>query len=250
LEQKSKKLKSDNQALNVNKGKGPRKSNAKCDNCGCKGHMTPNSFQPGGGKEGQVPWQNMQDKNQQKAAKATDSKSKPDDKKTGRSYTFTVCGHYHPHVLTPTTQKADAAVDSGATVHYCPDRAKFVTYQAVSGPEIYAADGHALHSIGMGNIIINLPNGDKSMEVTLHDVFHVPEMTTTLISVGCLDTAGYLAHFRHGMCHIKVPDNKIIAEVPLQHGLYVLGARSPNSDVALSATQKLTLAQATRRWVT
>jgi hypothetical protein len=243
-EQKSKKSKGDNQALNVNKGKGPRKSDAKCDNCGRKGHTAPNCFQPGGGKEGQAPWQKTQDKDQQKAAKATDSKSKPDDKKTGGSYAFTVFGHSHPHVLTAATQKADAAVDSGATVHYCPDRAKFVTYQTVSGPEIYAADGRALRSIGMGNIVINLPNGDESTEVTLRDVFHVPEMTTTLISVGRLDAAGYLAHFGRGMCRIEAPDNKIIAQVPLQHGLYALGARSPNSDVALSAIQKLTLAQA------
>jgi hypothetical protein len=210
-------LKGDNQALNVNKGKGPRKSDTKCDNCGCKGHTTPNCFQPGGGKEGQAPWQKMQDKDQQKAVKATDSKSKLDDKKTGGSYAFTVFGHSHPHVLTAATQKADAAIDSGATVHYCPDRAKFVTYETVSGPEIYAADGRALHSIGMGNIIINLLNGNESTEVTLRDVSHVPEMTTTLISVGCLDAARYLAHFGHGMCCIKVPDNKIIVEVLLQH---------------------------------
>jgi hypothetical protein len=92
--------------------------------------------------------------------------------------------------------------------------------------------------------MINLLNGNGCTKVTLCDVYHMLEMTTTLISISCLDAAGYCAHFRHGMCHIKVPDKKIIAEVPLQHGLYALGVCSSNSDVALLATQKLTLAQA------
>jgi hypothetical protein len=46
------------------------------------------------------------------------------------------------------------------------------------------------------------------------------------------------------MCRIEAPDGNIIAEIPLQHGLYALGARNLKSDVALSATQKLTLLQA------
>jgi hypothetical protein len=46
------------------------------------------------------------------------------------------------------------------------------------------------------------------------------------------------------MCHIEAPDGNIIAEIPLQHRLYALGACNLKSDIALSASQKLTLLQA------
>src|SRR5262245_30941426 len=246
-EQKSKKSKSGDQALNVNKRKPGKNSNVKCNNCSRKGHVESDCFRPGGGKEGQAPWQKDQDKDKDKdkaksANKVTDNNAKS-EKGEGK-YAFTVFSKDDQHALTASADKSEAAVDSGASVHYCPDRSKFVTYEKVTGPAIYAADGRAMKAVGKGNIEIRLPNKGDHTKVTLQDVYHVPDMTTTLISVACLDKAGFIAHFGRGLCRIEAPDNKVIAEIPLQHGLYALGVHNPNSNMALSATQKLSLAQA------
>jgi hypothetical protein len=206
-EQKRGKSKSDHQALNVNKGKNGKKGDLKCDNPNCnrKGHTKENCYQPGGGKEGQAPWQKDKDK-PKSANKATDSGNKGDDK-SGGSYAFTVFERKQYHALVSTAEKTEAAVDSGASVHYCPDRSKFVSYQTITSQNIYAADGRALEAIGKGNITIHLPNRGKLSQVTLKDVYHVPDMTTTLISVACLDNAGYFAHFGRGVCRIEAPDS-------------------------------------------
>jgi hypothetical protein len=68
----------------------------------------------------------------------------------------------------------------------------------------------------------------------------------TLILVACLDKARFTAHFGWGQCQIESPNNQIIAEILLQQAICTaaLGACNPNSDIALSATQKLTPAQA------
>jgi hypothetical protein len=111
---------------------------------------------------------------------------------------------------------------------------------------MYTVDGQDLKTTGKGTIEIYLPNQGILLKVTLYDVYHVPNMMTTLISVACLDKAGYFAHFDQGLCHIKAQDNNIIAEIAFQHGLYALCRCKPSGNVALMATQKLTLAQAHR----
>src|SRR5262245_53499031 len=239
-EQKKKKSKGGDHALSANRNKTGKNSSLKCGNCSRKGHIDSDCYQPGGGKEGQAPWQ-KKDKDKS-ANKATDSKPKSDDK--AGKYAFTIFRTDERHALTASIGKTEAAVDSGASVHYCPDRSKFTTYEKVSGPDIYVADGRPMKAIGKGDIEIELPNKGTLTKVTLRDVYHVPDMTTTLISVARLDKAGFIAHFGQGHCRIEAPDKKMIAEIPLQHGLYVLGAHKSDNNVALSATQKLSLAQA------
>jgi hypothetical protein len=51
------------------------------------------------------------------ANKVTDSSEKPDDKKTGGSYAFTVFEHRQLHALATNAEITEAAVDSIAGVH-------------------------------------------------------------------------------------------------------------------------------------
>jgi hypothetical protein len=137
------------------------------------------------------------------------------------SYAFTVFEGKHLHTLATNAdlEKTNAAVDSGASVHYCPKRNKFITYQSIPKQDIYAADGRPLEAIRKGDVKLNLLNCGELTEITLHNIYYVPKMTTTLISVACLDNARYFACFGQGMCCIEAPDRNIIAEIPLQHGL-------------------------------
>jgi len=54
------------------------------------------------------------------------------------------------------------------------------------------------------------------------NVYHIPDIMTTLISVERLDNAGYTAHFGNGMCRIEAPNGKIIAKLLHTHGLYAM----------------------------
>jgi hypothetical protein len=250
-ENKRGKSKSDNLALNVNKGKHGRKSDLKCDNCGRKFHTKDNCYYPGGGKEGQAPWQKDKSKSANTATSSenkseTKSEAKWDNKKEVGGHAFSAIRQNQLQALNSRSHKINAAVDSGASVHYCPDRQKFISYSSMDEEEIFTADGRPIDAIGRGDVHILLPNKGDFTEVTLQDVYHVPTMTTTLISVSRMDQAGYIAHFGHGVCAIEAPNKKIIAELPVRNGLYVLGVRKINSDTALSATQKLSLAQAHR----
>jgi hypothetical protein len=139
------------------------------------------------------------------ANKATDSTDKPEDKKCGGSYMFTVFKCKQLHALASSTEKTEADVDSGASIHYCPNHSKFITYRTIDEQNIYAADGQSIKAIGKGNIKIYLPYQGNHNHVTLCEVYHVPDMTTTLISVACLDRARYFVHFGQGICCIKAP---------------------------------------------
>ena len=87
-----------------------------------------------------------------------------------------------------------ACIDSGASCHYCPDRSKFINYRPMLGRDIVTADGRALRVLGIGDVRIELPNGDKRTKSILKDVVHAPDMAFTLISVRRLD---------HAKCSVK-----------------------------------------------
>jgi gag-polypeptide of LTR copia-type len=192
-----KKSKGDNMALSAAKGKTAKKP--VCDNCNREGHTGPNCYQSGGGKEGQAPWQQPgwkgkpKDKTLTKSANNAMGSSKPlDNKGGGASYAFSA----HTMSKTPFS----VTVDSGATSHFCPDRSKFITYTLIAGEEVIAADKRVMEAKGVGDIAITLPNRDSETEVILREVYHVPAMASTLISIGRIDVSNYSAHFGQGMC--------------------------------------------------
>jgi hypothetical protein len=53
-------------------------------------------------------------------------------------------------------------IDSGATSHFCPDRAKFITFEAIKAQDVRMADRTTISALGRGDIKVDLPLG-KSM---------------------------------------------------------------------------------------
>jgi hypothetical protein len=45
------------------------------------------------------------------------------------------------HALATDTGKTEAAVDSSASVHYCPDHNKFMSYHTIAEKKIHAMEG-------------------------------------------------------------------------------------------------------------
>jgi hypothetical protein len=242
--------KSTESALQASKSKGRKgpKSNVKCENCAKLGHSKADCFGKGGGKEGQAPWQK---KKQQGAAKATaESDAKAETPSESSAYAFVAVSQ------APTGRNVAAAsrqgrsapefiVDSGATSHFCPDRARFTNYKSLQVQKIYTADGRALSALGCGDVAISLPNGATTTPVTLKDVLHVPDMETMLISIWRLDSAGFQAKFGRGVCTIAAPDGKIIGQIPGAGGLYTI-ADTTKTHHAGVAFQRLSLAEAHR----
>ena len=89
-------------------------------------------------------------------------------------------------------------------------------------------DGQKLKVVGMGNVVIKLPNGAKHTKVLLKDAIYTPNMAFTLISVSRLDEANGSAIFSGGMCTIKSAASCIVTTIPCADGLYsVLPAKDP-----------------------
>ena len=107
-----------------------------------------------------------------------------------------------------------ACIDSGASRHYCPDRAKFENYRPINGRNITTADGRTLKAVGMGDVRIELPNGSKRTKALLKDAIYAPDMAFTLISISRLDEAECFVGFHKGMCTIKDPAGHTMATIP------------------------------------
>jgi hypothetical protein len=76
-----------------------------------------------------------------------------------------------------------------------------------------AVDKGILYAIGQGNIDIQVPNGQKTTEVILWDMLHVPDMGLIVVSVGRIANAGYAVSFEGNTCKIKNRTGDIIRNI-------------------------------------
>lgn len=79
--------------------------------------------------------------------------------------------------------KTDWNADTGCSTHMTPHRAWFRSYSPHRVP-IFLADGSAIYSEGLGSVeFAPLVDGMEKSLVVLHDVLHVPNLASNLISV-------------------------------------------------------------------
>jgi len=91
-------------------------------------------------------------------------------------------------------------IDSGASQHLSRDRAGFLSYKTVSKPQsITIADGTTIEADGVGDIEITTKIG----VIRLTDVWHVPNIRASLISVTRMVDAGYLVEFSTAGCFVR-----------------------------------------------
>ena len=230
------------------KRKGKDKDKSKKDdilctntNCGGRGHTKDQCWAKGGGKEGQAPdwWKNItkgKKASANSAEKETADKDEPDfamlatvisDDETALTCTSDFRSEAHA-----VSNKSGIIIDSGASRHFSPDRTKFLNYEEFVNQEpIRAADGRTFHALGKGDIKITFPNGNqKPTLVTLKEVYYSPIMAFTLISMSCVDRAGFSLLIKGGVCEIRTSASKVIGRIPQIRGLYrVTDAKSPHS---------------------
>jgi len=109
-------------------------------------------------------------------------------------------------------------IDWGASQHLSHDHMKFLTYKNVTpGQTIMIADGTKIHAHGIGDIKVLTESG----EIMLTEVWHVPHIGASLISVARMVDAGYKVEFEKSKCYVR--NHGIRSEIGSRHGsLYYL----------------------------
>ena len=96
-----------------------------------------------------------------------------------------------------------------------------------------------------------LPNGsDKPTHITLKEVYYSPIMAFTLISVSCVDRAGFSLFIKGGICEIRSTASKIIGRIPQVRGLYRISdtkASSHTTHTANVAIKQISINELHRR---
>ena len=68
-------------------------------------------------------------------------------------------------------------------------------------------------TIGKGDLVIDIPNGDSFTKLQLTDIQYSPNVAYTLVSIGRLDKEGFTATFGHGKCALHGLDEEKVGEV-------------------------------------
>src|SRR6266851_2277545 len=227
-------------AADSNKRKDKDKRKVECHNCHKKGHMKADCWAKGGGKEGQGPQQQGGASNN--AASATDKAkdaievwvvinrldseeswaaieevSDPED----LQLTTTAVARSSLAQVGQVCGSAPELYDSGASRHMSPLHDRFVTYQEILPCPITAVDRRVFYVIGVGDIVIVIPNGESSTQITLKDTLHAPDMGATIVSISHISKAGFSVCFEGQSCKIKDPHDKVIGVIlASDNGLY------------------------------
>jgi hypothetical protein len=150
-------------------GRGATKDTV-CYNCNKTGHFKTDCWAKGGGKEGQRLTGQGRRNGGKTAANTAAAAAAP----SSDNYAF---------ATSVQVGQGGTIIDSGATSHFCPDRAKFITFEAIKVQDIHTADGTTTSALGQGDIKVDLPLGKKYTTVTLKNTLYTPKMALTLISV-------------------------------------------------------------------
>lgn len=111
--------------------------------------------------------------------------------------------------------------DSGIPHCISPDLDHMIDIQQILLKSFTAANQQKFSTMGVGDLIIKIPNGVEVLKLHLMDVLYSYEVGYTLVSISHLDELGLLVTFANGYCTIHDADGKIIGHIQqLEKGLY------------------------------
>lgn len=104
-----------------------------------------------------------------------------------------------------------------------PHRDQFITYKPLTGHKIRAANKQLFNAKGTGDVLIEVPCGDKTNKVILKDTLHAPGIHSTLVSLARFDTGQCVTMIKEGNMIIKDRTGKEICHIPRrENNLYQL----------------------------
>ncbi|KAF8160500.1 hypothetical protein BJ912DRAFT_809806, partial [Pholiota molesta] len=81
-------------------------------------------------------------------------------------------------------------------------RHRFTNFIEIDPKPITAADKRSFQATGMGDVLIEIPNGETISKVLLRDVLYAPSMGVTLVSISRITSAGSAVVFSGISCRI------------------------------------------------
>ena len=115
--------------------------------------------------------------------------------------------------------------DSGASRHMSPYRDQFIqgTYKPLTGHTIRAANRSTFNAKGTGDVLIEVPCGNRTNKVILKDTLYAPDIHATLVSLAKFDMGGCTSMIKAGKLVIRDKLGREICHVPRrENNLYQL----------------------------
>lgn len=108
-------------------------------------------------------------------------------------------------------------VDSGATNHMCNDKSVMCDFKEIEPIKVSVANGEELHSVGYGHVKVQMKNCVKM----INNVYYVPKLSFSLLSVSEMTRKGYKVVFDEKQCQV-FDESKIVAKATYINGVYRL----------------------------
>ena len=102
-------------------------------------------------------------------------------------------------------------LDSGATDYITYDRSQFSSYEEISNISIRTGDDHIFDAQGIRDVTLLATVSDGEVEIALHNVLHIPDFRTSLVSIIQIEERKCYALFGEGECKIYSPQGEIVA---------------------------------------
>ena len=116
-----------------------------------------------------------------------------------------------------------------------------MTLSAITPKTLRTANKGSFSTVGVGELVIDVPNGVDINQLHLTEVLYSPEVGYTLVSIGRLDENGFSATFGGGKCVLRGPEGECVGQVPKNpKGLYRV---EHEADSANAATEAITIDQ-------
>ncbi|MGH7240582.1 MAG: reverse transcriptase domain-containing protein, partial [Candidatus Saccharimonadales bacterium] len=112
--------------------------------------------------------------------------------------------------LDATADHCEWLIDSGASGHYCNNRAWFQTIRDIPPKSVTLGDNRVIHATAIGKIPISLRVGNRVINGMINEVFFVPDIGVNLLSVPKLVQAGLHVIFEDTHCTISNKAGKIL----------------------------------------
>ena len=98
---------------------------------------------------------------------------------------------------------------------------RFILYRPIPPHAITAANKHTFYAVGMGDLQIQVPNGDTLTPFLLQDTLYAPNMGVTIVVINRIAKADYSVAFKDDSCKIKDEDGTVVGSIPAStNGLY------------------------------
>ncbi|KAL2246201.1 UNVERIFIED_CONTAM: Retrovirus-related Pol polyprotein from transposon TNT 1-94 [Sesamum indicum] len=157
----------------------------------------------------------------------------PEKEKEGRTANAVIEEITDALLLSVSSSSDDWVVDSGASFHSCSNKDIMEPYTSGDFGLVYLADNKPLKIVGKGDVRIKSTNGSCWI---LHDVRHIPELKSNLISVGQLDNDGF--HTTFGDAKWKISRGAMTMARGLKSGMLYM-AEGSNSNIPFAGTKRV-----------